>query len=82
MSADPDSADPRAAGTDPSTKSGAGSKLRGAAIAIVLFPVLAAFILNAQSDFDEFGTWINPLVLALTSVALLVVWRVTGNSQR
>lgn len=60
---------------------GAGAKLRGALIAVALFPLLAVLILNAQRDFDPFGTWINPLGLLVSAVAVAVIWAATGKRQ-
>jgi hypothetical protein len=59
-----------------------GSKIRGALIAIALLPVLVALVVSAQGDFDPFGTWINPVVLAVTAVGVIIVWAATGKSQR
>jgi hypothetical protein len=60
---------------------GAGAKLRGALLVIALFPLLAALILNAQCDFNPFGTWINPVVLVVTAVGVAVLWGMTGKRQ-
>jgi hypothetical protein len=63
-------------------KGSVGSKIRGALIVVALFPVLLVVLLNAQVDFDSFGTWINPVGLIVGAVAVAVIWAVTGKRQR